>query len=158
LLSPPDAEIRGAETFIPNRPAISAQNSVLLAVKDITGYLDFALKALGLHIEARTSFITYWLPDLLKHKMVALRFLPQAAYESAAPLTIAPPPDVVVRVFMLFRGIPDNEAPTWAEAALRATGAAEMWRDVVAPAGNFDALVDTQLFRVLEWGGMEVPT
>jgi len=152
------AEFRDAETFNPSRPALSAQDSVLLPVDNITGYLDSALKALGLHTEARTSFITHWLPDLFKHKTVALRFLPQVAYERAAPLTVEPPPDVVMRVFMLFRGVPDNEAPMWAEAALRASGAAEMWRDVVAPEGGFDALADTQLYRVLEWGGMEVPT
>ncbi|KAF7369527.1 hypothetical protein MVEN_00282500 [Mycena venus] len=46
-----------------------------LAVCGITPYLDNILGALGLHTEARTSFITYWFPSLLKHTHVTLRFV-----------------------------------------------------------------------------------
>ncbi|KAG2740062.1 hypothetical protein P692DRAFT_20840935 [Suillus brevipes Sb2] len=46
-------------------------------------------KALGLHTEARTSFITYWLTSFLKHEYIALRFVPQAAYERAASLNFS---------------------------------------------------------------------
>ncbi|KAF8896772.1 hypothetical protein CPB84DRAFT_1928784 [Gymnopilus junonius] len=46
-------------------------NSVVMSFHKITPYLDKALSALGLHTEERTSFITYWLPSLLKHKTVA---------------------------------------------------------------------------------------
>lgn len=53
-------------------------NSVLLPIGTITPYLDASLRALGLHTEARTSFITYWLPSLLKHQHIAVRFVPQA--------------------------------------------------------------------------------
>ncbi|KAF8896839.1 hypothetical protein CPB85DRAFT_205284 [Mucidula mucida] len=69
-------------------------DSVILQVPKITPYLDRALKALGLDIETRTSFITYWLPDLLKHEHVALRFVPQAAHSRAAPMDVNPIPDV----------------------------------------------------------------
>ncbi|KAJ7452754.1 hypothetical protein B0H11DRAFT_2161447 [Mycena galericulata] len=88
-------------------------NSVLLSVRDITPYLDKALLALGLHTEARISFITYWLPSFLKHTHVALRFVPQAAYEAAARLDVVPAPDVVTRVFMLFKGVSAEELGVW---------------------------------------------
>jgi hypothetical protein len=52
---------------------------------------------------------SYWLPSLLEHKHIALRFLPQASYEQAAPLRISPTPDVVTRIFMIFRGIEELE-------------------------------------------------
>lgn len=68
-----------------------------------------ALTALGLHVEARTSFITYWLPSILKHDFVALRFLHQASYEQAAPLDVEPNPHVVTRVFMLFKRVCEDE-------------------------------------------------
>ncbi len=47
------------ETFDPSRPSLSPGNSILLPIGKISGYLDAALKALTLHTEARTSFITY---------------------------------------------------------------------------------------------------
>ena len=80
-----------------------------------------------------------------------MRFLPQAEYEEAARLTVSPSPDVVTRVFMLFRGLSAQDADEWS-----ATGfvKAPVWKDVV----GVDAAkaLDTSLFRVLEWGGMEV--
>jgi len=53
------SEVQNAERFIPNDASLHDTNSALLATDKITPYLDSALKALGLHTEARTSFITY---------------------------------------------------------------------------------------------------
>jgi hypothetical protein len=47
------------ETFDPSRPSLSPGDSILLPIGKIPSYLDVALKALTLHTEARTSFITY---------------------------------------------------------------------------------------------------
>jgi hypothetical protein len=48
-----------ADNFIPNQPRVDPANSVVLEVANMTPYIDSALKALGLHTEARTTFITY---------------------------------------------------------------------------------------------------
>jgi len=53
------------------------------------------------------------LPDLLKHEYVALRFLPQASYEQAAQMRVSPAPDVVTRIFMLFRGVDPGDLDHW---------------------------------------------
>ncbi|KAL1754049.1 hypothetical protein FB107DRAFT_263797, partial [Schizophyllum commune] len=119
-----------------------------------TSYLDKALAALGLHVEARTSFITYWLPDMLKHTHVALRFLDQVAYAHAAPLDVSPEPDVVTRVFMLFCGVKETELGEWEGAQAKAADSIDMWREVVGV--NLEETLDESLFRVIEWGGMEV--
>ena len=98
----------------------------------------------------------YWLPILLKHEYVALRFIAQASYETAAQLRISPAPDVVTRIFMLFRGIRSDNLGFWAPAAAHATAGdgTTFWTKVV----GVDAMrvSDHTLFRVLEWGGMEV--
>ncbi|KIK71681.1 hypothetical protein GYMLUDRAFT_33834, partial [Collybiopsis luxurians FD-317 M1] len=153
--------------------------SILLPLAELTSYLDETLKDLGLHTEARTSFITYWLPSFNKHTHIALRFASQKAYERAAPLNIVPPPDLVISVFMLFKGVPDSELGAWPNAIHRAyagtqrardvdLGAAQTenetwkWEDIVlgtdAGAGEetVSRLKDEQIFKVLEWGGMEV--
>ncbi|KAG2004249.1 ubiquitin family protein [Coprinopsis cinerea AmutBmut pab1-1] len=58
ILSSEDGETQNTEIFIPNQPHLGDHNSVLVATNEVTPYLDATLKALGLHTEARTSFIT----------------------------------------------------------------------------------------------------
>jgi hypothetical protein len=93
---------------------------------------------------------------MLKYEYVALRFIAQDAYERAASMYIEPAPDVVTRVFMLFRGVPACDLGLWEAARSRAAAAdgQTFWTDVV----GVDAVraADRRLFRVLEWGGMEV--
>lgn len=47
------------ECFSPKRASVTPTNSVLLPLSDLPSYLNCVLKGLGLHTEARTSFITY---------------------------------------------------------------------------------------------------
>lgn len=75
-------------------------------------------------------------------------------YERAAPLAIEPTPDVVARIFMLFKGVKANELPVWSEAFGRATEDVGRWADVVGI--DLGKVRDAGLFRVIEWGGMEV--
>ncbi|KAG1742153.1 hypothetical protein EDB19DRAFT_1907619 [Suillus lakei] len=150
----PASKPQPVDTFIPTASSLGDTDSVVIPVDKVASYLDKSLKALGLHTEARTSFITYWLPYILKHEYIALRFVPQSAYERAASLNISPQPDVVTRVFMLFRGISEEHLENWSNAQMQAEKDVTWWVDVVgvdpARAG------DVALFRVLEWGGMEV--
>lgn len=101
----------------------------------------------------------YWLPSFLKHKYVALQFISQDAYERAALLEVSLKPDVIQRVFMLFKGIdrPFEEPGEWYEAEERTSRDVYWWRDVVGLHGEAGGLMrDESLFRVLEWGGMEI--
>jgi len=98
--------------------------------------------------------VRYWLPSFLKHKHVALRFVNQTAYERAAPLEVTPPPDVVTRVFMLFKGVSEADLGEWTEAATRSKAPVDSWCDIVGV--EQEKMLDASLFRVLEWGGMEV--
>jgi len=50
--------IANTETFDPAHPSVKPGDSVLLPINMVPGYLNAVLKALALHIEARTSFIT----------------------------------------------------------------------------------------------------
>ena len=115
---------------------------MLLSIEDMIPHLQKTLEELSLNVQARTDFITYWLPSLNKHKFMALRFLPQHEYETAAPLTIEPKPDVVTRVFMLFKGIKDEDMMRWCASA-----STQDWKRVV---GVTAAAEDESKFRVLE--------
>ncbi|CAE6458904.1 unnamed protein product [Rhizoctonia solani] len=136
--------------FDPARPRISPSDSALLPFDKVTGYIDDALLAMELHTEARTSFITYWLPNLSKHTHIALRFLPQDQYEESAPLCITPAPDITTRVFMLFMGVEESNLGAWEAAKVPV----EEWSRIVGV--DKVKAKDANLFRVLEWGGMEI--
>ncbi|KAG8924973.1 hypothetical protein FRC01_010838 [Tulasnella sp. 417] len=147
------------EQFKPSSSQCSPQDSVLLPVDDVPAYLDKTLLALGLHTEGRTSFITFWLPFILKHDHIALRFIRQSDLESTATLQISPAPDVITRIFMLFQGVPGGELDHWKDAMGQSTKESDdsltMWRDIVGVEAE-DKQKDENLFRVVEWGGMEV--
>ncbi|KAF8911238.1 hypothetical protein CPB85DRAFT_1513235 [Mucidula mucida] len=155
-LSPPPSPSDGP-VFNPVHSTVTDLDSVVLPVTQITPYLDAALTALSLHVEARTSFITYWLPSILKHTHIALRFVPQAAYETAAPLEVTPQPDVLTRIFMLWKGVTSAElhSGVWQSSVQRAALDVEMWKGIVG-IQEFPSMYDESAFRVLEWGGMEV--
>ncbi|KAG8999337.1 hypothetical protein FRB90_012087 [Tulasnella sp. 427] len=148
------AALPARTSFFPASSRCTPQDSVLMSLRDIPSYLQRVLRALGLHTEARTSFITYWLPSFLKHEHIALRFVPQADFEASAPLSISPQPDVITRVFMLFEGVPADQSAHWQEARERSSMGVQFWKGVV----GIDEIRqrDASLFRVLEWGGMEV--
>ncbi|KAG8933237.1 hypothetical protein FRC01_010226 [Tulasnella sp. 417] len=147
-------EMVASKTFIPGQTHCEPENSVVLPVQEITQYLDRALNLLGLHTSARTDFLTYWLPRFLQHKYIALRFVSQEAYEAAAPLDVSPKPDLVTRIFMIFQGVTADELAAWSEAEVRAQDNAVFWQSVVGT--DPEKQQDSTMFRVLEWGGMEV--
>ncbi|KAI0707095.1 hypothetical protein C8Q76DRAFT_682066 [Earliella scabrosa] len=84
-LTPIDTDAYHVEDFNPAFPVLDPDmpTSVLLPFDELLPYLDDALKSLSLHTSARNDFITYWLPSLSRRPYVALRFLPQVAYERA---------------------------------------------------------------------------
>ena len=76
-------------------------------------------------------------------------------YSQAAPLDTSPQPDIVTRVFMLFQKVDSSQLDLWADAVKRAGDDVEFWREIVG-VGSKDRQEDKNLFRVLEWGGMEI--
>ena len=91
-----------------------------------------------------------------KHKYVALRFIAQDAYERVAPMRISPAPDIITRVFMLSRGVAVGDLGPWEAASERAAEVDEatFWAEVVGV--DAPRAANSKLFRILEWGGMEV--
>jgi hypothetical protein len=91
----------------------------------------------------------------MKHPHVALRFLPRESYEAAAPMEVTPP-DAVTRIFMVARGLENEEAEhsEWADASSRASQPVEFWQKMVGV--SLERASDPTIFRVLEWGGIFV--
>jgi hypothetical protein len=152
--TPPESHMRGC-TGCSLTDSLTPQNSAVLAFAPFLKHLDLALTSLGLHISARNDFVTFWLPYFLGIQRggqdIAFTFVPQAEYELAAHLVVIPAPDIVTRIFLLFGGVyPDDH--TWYEAYQRADTID--WKSAV---GVRNDVWNATKFRVLEWGGMEVP-
>ncbi|ORY88615.1 hypothetical protein BCR35DRAFT_288833 [Leucosporidium creatinivorum] len=152
-LLPSDAPLPlPSAAFNPGRPSLNRSNAALLPFTSFLSHLDKALTSLSLHTSARNDFVTFWLPSFVRiherGQQIAFRFLEQEAYEQAARLEVEPKPDVVIRVFLLFKGVSEEESEGWRKAE-------EV--DWVKEVGvEQDKFGDEKLFRVLEWGGMEV--
>ena len=66
-------------------------------------FLEDALTRLGLNARERCDMITYWLMQLEASPFNAIQFVDTQYYARSAELDITPSPDVVIRVFMVFR-------------------------------------------------------
>ncbi|KAL8287180.1 hypothetical protein RQP46_003632 [Phenoliferia psychrophenolica] len=141
--------------FDPRRPSLTPHNAILLPLSALLPYLSKILKSLTLHTAARNDFITYWLPSFIRldtrGMLIAMRFVPQDEYAQAAKLEVEPRPDVVTRIFMLFGGVKSSNREDWVDAEARV--ATVDWGTAI---GLKPEATDQALFRVLEWGGMEV--
>ncbi|KAJ8291280.1 ATP-dependent RNA helicase eIF4A [Rhodotorula toruloides] len=137
--------------FDPSNPSLDVSNGCALPFAAFLAHLDKTLAALSLHTAARNDFVTYWLSHFTRIRdagqHIGFRFLVQADYERAARLDVEPKPDVVTRVFLLFKGVDAEDASEWKKAD-------EVdWVEEVGV--QVDKIRDESLFRVLEWGGME---
>ncbi|MBQ4578630.1 MAG: hypothetical protein IJA84_06150, partial [Clostridia bacterium] len=100
---------------------------------DTAAFLEDALAQLGLTRKEANEFIVYWLPRMEQNPYNLIAFQ-QEAYTDAAPLTVTPAPDSILRVFMAWRPL---EAP------------------VDIPAQTLPAF-ERCGFTVVEWGGTEI--
>ena len=101
--------------------------------EDTERFLEDSLKQLGLNDKEACDFITYWLPMMQENKYNVIMFQTKA-YEDVASLHVAPGPDTVIRVNMLWYSseVPLNIRP----------------QDL----GSFNPSV-RKGFTVVEWGG-----
>ena len=74
----------------------------------LAGFLTRALTTLGLDGRESADFLEHWLPRMSASPFVAVRFVPRAEIDLAAPLDVHPAPDSVIRVLVDFRPL---EAP-----------------------------------------------
>lgn len=114
---------------------------------------SFALLLHHVSCSTLTDPSRFWLPHFLEHTYIALRFIPQRDFERRAPLRITPKPDIINRVFMVFKGVSSETVSEWSASRLRGEKDVSWWTDEVGV--ELEKALDPSLYRVLEWGGME---
>ena len=73
-----------------------------VAGTDTAAFLEAALAQLGLTRREANEFIVYWLPQMQENPYNLIAFQSDR-YTQAAKLTIDPPPDTLLRVFMAWK-------------------------------------------------------
>lgn len=86
------------------------------------------------------------------HKNIAYRFLSPSKIAAAIDITVTTDPCLFTRLFLIFRGLSDDEVGIFAGAGEKEANAAN-WREIV---GWAEDSKDTTLFRVLETSVLEV--
>jgi len=105
-----------------------------VAGADTAGFLRGRLGKLGLTPREYNEFIVHWLPQMQDNPYNLITFQHEE-YERIAPLTITPPPDSVLRVFMVFAPL---DAPL-----------------EILPPDETEAFI-REGFTAVEWGGTTV--
>ncbi|KAK6826126.1 viral Ubiquitin [Apiospora arundinis] len=143
---------------IPRRFMQHAGDYEALPFDEFLPYLDSVLADLCLTTAMRTDFIVYWLPAFQRIRdrglQIKFTFVPQRAFMKAAGLEIrdnSRMPATETRIFMLFTGV---DPLSLRRECYSFDGSKDWVRHVGL---NKEVMEDTEAFRVLEWGGMEVP-
>jgi hypothetical protein len=105
----------------------------VVARKDVEATFKSKLAQLGLNAKEISDFNDFWLPIVSKSPFALISFVPQAEWSKAAPLSISPAPDTVIRVFMDWKplSVPIDVAPETLPPTPQRTG-----------------------FTAVEWGGI----
>jgi hypothetical protein len=104
-----------------------------VAGADTKAFFQKVLPAMGLLPREYNEFIVYWLPRLMTNKFNFIHFAGRA-YQDVARLSMTPPADSTLRVFMLYRSM---DAP------------------IDVKAQEFVAFT-RKGFTAVEWGGSEI--
>lgn len=99
-----------------------------VAGSETEAFLTDALTQLGLNETERVEFLEYWLPKMQYNAWNLIAFQ-SSCYEKAAPLSITPAPDSLLRVFMAWKALdtPVEIAPQVLEPFSREGFAAVEW-------------------------------
>lgn len=74
--------------------------------EDTAAFLEEKLTEIGLTPRERNEFIIYWLPRMQENAYNYITFHTED-YSAAVPLDVTPQPDSVLRVFMVYAGVPE---------------------------------------------------
>lgn len=132
---------------------ISPHHGFAMSLRDFLPHLMNVLDQLGLSLHARTVFVNNNISAFAAHKNIAYRFLSPGRIARAIDISVNCDPCVFTRLFMMFRGVSDEELMSvWAGAGEKEANQMN-WREVV---GWTEDSKDQALFRVLETSILDV--
>jgi hypothetical protein len=108
----------------------------VVARENLTSFIDQKLTIIGLNEKERVDMISYWVPELTAKDAPYYRisFFQTADMNNFAPMNIFPAPDTVIRVFLDWSPLAENNISIQSETLNH---------------------IDRHGFTVVEWGGLK---
>ncbi|KAJ7632671.1 hypothetical protein FB45DRAFT_913120 [Roridomyces roridus] len=131
---------------------IAPRNGFAMSFRDFVPHLMNVLDQLGMSLHARTSFISNNISAFSAHKNIAYRFLSPSRIAAAIDISVTHDPCIFTRLFLIFRGLSDDDVGIFAGAGEKEANAVN-WREVV---GWSEDSKDPTMFRLLETSVLEV--
>jgi len=131
---------------------IAPRNGYAMSFRDFMSHLMNVLDQLGMSLHARTTFINNNLSAFSPHRNIAYRFLSASRIANAIDISVTTNPCVFTRLFLMFRGISDDDLGLFAGAGEKEANTAN-WREVV---GWSELSKDGSQFRLLEISILEL--
>ncbi|KAF7323010.1 hypothetical protein HMN09_00080700 [Mycena chlorophos] len=131
---------------------IAPRNGYAMSFRDFVPHLMNVLDQLGMSLHARTNFINNNLSSFSAHKNIAYRFLSPSRVAAAIDISVTHDPCIFTRLFLIFRGLNDDEVGIFAGAGEKEANTAN-WREIV---GWSEECKDPTMFRLLETSVLEV--
>jgi ubiquitin len=117
---------------------------------EVCNQLDTLLRIKNLNVSERQDFITFWLSQLTSKKYVILSFMNSIDYEDIAKLSIIPKPDILLRIFMLFKPIDEEDYEKFFKEF-------NLKKDMNLEVSEFDrGSLSNEIKLVVEWGAMNL--
>ncbi|KAF8636727.1 hypothetical protein AX17_003530 [Amanita inopinata Kibby_2008] len=139
-------------TMIDPNELLGPRTGYAMSFRDFIPHLMNVLDQLGMSLHARTTFINNNMSAFAAHKNIAYRFLSPGKIAAAIDISVTADPCVFTRLFLIFRGLNDDDVGLFAGAGEKEAHAAN-WREVV---GWSEDAKDPAMFRVLETSILEV--
>ncbi|KIJ44040.1 hypothetical protein M422DRAFT_30591 [Sphaerobolus stellatus SS14] len=143
---------------IPNPSAIEPTNMIgphngyAMATSQFVPHLFKVLESLGLSPASRTNFVSGHLGNFFAYKNIAYRFMSPNRLAQAIDLSVTCSPCVWTRIFLLFRGISDNEMGAFAGAGEKDIPE-DHWRNII---GWQEQSQNKEAFRIFETSILEI--
>jgi len=131
---------------------ISPQNGYCMTFEEFIPHLIHVLEQLGMSLQARTNFVSNNMNAFSQHRHIAYRFMSPQRLSAAIDIQVTTDPAIVMRIFLIFRGMSDDDAGIFAGAGEKEANLHD-WRSVV---GWTEDAKDSSLFRLLETSVLEV--
>ncbi len=115
------------------RSGFAGEGSIVMG-NECEAFLSASLDALGFNPQEKQDFLTYWVPQMIEHERMFVRFYVDENYdETIGGITISPKPDNMLRVYMVVE-------PTQHQIC-------------IPPQKQAFKKLNREGFTMLEWGG-----
>ncbi|KAF9265414.1 hypothetical protein L218DRAFT_956998 [Marasmius fiardii PR-910] len=133
---------------------VSPRHGFAMPYDTFVPHLINVLDSLGLSLYAKTNFVNNNIAAFAAHKNIAYRFLSPSKIAAAVDITVSCDPCLFTRLFLIWRGVSDDEVAMFAERNASEKEAHSFnWREIV---GWAEESKDPQMFRVLETSVLEI--